>query len=187
MLTSESIQLNFSTNIFSKRSEYQVELKKCKRLTHRIDCGIDKLVQNLMKSKKNADLICQLCEDFDQIKVIQKQFVKELENHHANMLQASRRLVKMRNALYEHVVEREFHVPIEAQGGNHQRFSDDLDTFDFQKKRSNSAAMKLKQGQKTIIYQQIRKQTVIMRKGGKGENQIVSIELAGKESNARRS
>ena len=105
-----------------------------------------------MKSKKNADLICQLCEDFDQIKVIQKQFVKELENHHANMLQASRRLVKMRNALYEHVVEREFHVPIEAQGGNHQRFSDDLDTIDFQKKRSNSAAMKLRQGQKTIIY-----------------------------------
>ena len=64
-----------------------------------------------MKSKKNAELICQLCEDFDKMKEIQKSFVGQLDEHHAHLLEGSRRLVIIRNVLQDHVIDREFHIP----------------------------------------------------------------------------
>ena len=70
ILTIDSIQMVFTTNVFSKKSEYMTSIKKCKKINRTNDKGIDKMVDQLMTSKTCGKDICKLCEDYDQMKVI---------------------------------------------------------------------------------------------------------------------
>lgn len=97
------------------------------------------------------------------------------------MLSGTRRMVKMRNALQPHVIDREFHIPIINKVEKVNTEVDEVSEASIYNgvaryRRSNSAHMKLEQSKKSYVYQKIRKPTVIVTKREKSK---VDVGLVG--------